>query len=148
VGSPQPRRARVVTTYLKIDSPTTLEKNLESAGRLLDRAGEEKPDVILLSELLPQRGLPDSEPIPGGPMMGLLAEKARAQRSYVITTLKEKAGTVLAETGQPFGIAAAEIDLNRSWRVRHLSVGPALGEPGSLYGKERRPETYGPLQVQ
>ena len=57
----------------------------------------------------------------------------------------DPAGTVLAETGVAGGIAVADIDLNREWPVRHLSVGPAQGDPRSLYIIERRPDTYGPL---
>jgi len=52
-------------------------------------------------------------------------------------------GEVLAETGEPLGIAVAEIDLDKEWRVYWLSVGPATGEAKSLYIKERRPDTYG-----
>ncbi len=51
-------------------------------------------------------------------------------------------GEVLAETAEPFGIAVADIDLDREWRVYWLSVGPATGEAKSLYIKERRPGTY------
>jgi predicted amidohydrolase len=52
-------------------------------------------------------------------------------------------GEVLAETAEPFGIAVAEIDLGKEWRVYWLSVGPSYGEAKSLYIKERRPDTYG-----
>ncbi len=51
-------------------------------------------------------------------------------------------GEVLAETPERFGIAVADIDLDREWRVYWLSVGPATGEAKSLYIKERRPDTY------
>jgi hypothetical protein len=50
---------------------------------------------------------------------------------------------VLAETTD--GIATADIDLDKETRVMWLSVGPAEGEPKSLYIKERRPDTYGPI---
>jgi predicted amidohydrolase len=52
-------------------------------------------------------------------------------------------GDVLAETTD--GIATADIDLDKETRVMWLSVGPAEGEPKSLYVKERRPDTYGPI---
>ncbi|MGE5647548.1 MAG: carbon-nitrogen hydrolase family protein [Acidobacteriota bacterium] len=52
-------------------------------------------------------------------------------------------GEVLAETTG--GYAAADLDFNRETRVEWLSVGPAEGEAKSLYIKERRPDTYGPL---
>jgi predicted amidohydrolase len=52
-------------------------------------------------------------------------------------------GDVLAETTD--GIAAANIDLDQETRVMWLSVGPAEGDPKSLYIKERRPDTYGAI---
>ena len=52
-------------------------------------------------------------------------------------------GQVLAETDE--GLAAAEIDLGKETRARWLSIGPADGEAKSLYIKDRRPDTYGPL---
>lgn len=51
-------------------------------------------------------------------------------------------GEVLAETAEAVGIAVADIDLDREWRVYWLSVGPSYGEAKSLYIKERRPDTY------
>lgn len=51
-------------------------------------------------------------------------------------------GEVLAETAEAFGIALAEIDLDKESRVYWLSVGPSYGEAKSLYIKERRPDTY------
>jgi len=52
-------------------------------------------------------------------------------------------GEVLAETSD--GLAIATVDLDRKQKVLWLSVGAADGEPESLYIKERRPDTYGPI---
>ncbi|HVX67673.1 MAG TPA: carbon-nitrogen hydrolase family protein [Bryobacteraceae bacterium] len=52
-------------------------------------------------------------------------------------------GEVLAETSE--GLAVATVDFDREPRVLWLSVGNADGDPKSLYIKERRPDTYGPL---
>lgn len=49
-------------------------------------------------------------------------------------------GKVLAEAST--GFAEADIDLNVDSRVYWLSVGASLGDPRSLYIKERRPDTY------
>jgi predicted amidohydrolase len=54
-------------------------------------------------------------------------------------------GTIIAEAKDKFGYAIAEIDLNQEWRLRYLSVGNGTGEAKSLYFRERRPDTYGPL---
>lgn len=51
-------------------------------------------------------------------------------------------GEVLAEATGQFGLAVAEIDLNRNWRIPYLSVGAGLGEGRSLCLRERRPDTY------
>jgi predicted amidohydrolase len=51
-------------------------------------------------------------------------------------------GEVLAETSEDFGIAVAELELDKRRGVRWLSVGDAEGDPSQLYLKERRPETY------
>jgi predicted amidohydrolase len=54
----------------------------------------------------------------------------------------DPSGTVLAEATASSRIAVADVDLNREWRTKWLSVGPGYGEARSLYLKERRPETY------
>jgi predicted amidohydrolase len=54
-------------------------------------------------------------------------------------------GEIIAETKDKFAYAIAEVDLNKEWRLRYLSVGNGTGEARSLYMRERRPETYGPL---
>jgi predicted amidohydrolase len=54
-------------------------------------------------------------------------------------------GAIIAETKDKFGYAIAEIDLNQEWRLRYLSVASGVGEAKSLYLRERRPDTYGPL---
>ncbi|QHW29927.1 carbon-nitrogen hydrolase family protein [Paenibacillus rhizovicinus] len=56
------------------------------------------------------------------------------------------AGEVLEEIGRhDNGIACAEIDLNRRFEEFWMSVGPAYGEARSLFGRERRPDTYAML---
>jgi predicted amidohydrolase len=55
-------------------------------------------------------------------------------------------GATIAESKEKFGYAIAEIDLNQEWRLRYLSVGNGTGEAKSLYFRERRPDTYAPLQ--
>jgi len=55
------------------------------------------------------------------------------------------AGDVVARVNGPFDYAVADLDLNREWRVRYLSVANGDGEAKSLYIKERRPDTYSDL---
>lgn len=54
-------------------------------------------------------------------------------------------GEIVAEASDKFAHAVADLDLNREWRLRYLSVGSGEGEAQSLYLRERRPETYGPF---
>lgn len=266
----QHRRVRVVTTRLRIGAGATIESNLQRLGELLDRAGRERPDLVLMSEIAPQyrvSGTPAevAQPIPG-PITAMLAAKARQYHTWVATSVLERDGNevynaavlfdregriagkyrkvhlplsevesgvtpgsdypvfttdfgkvgmlicwdnwfpeaarilrlkgaeilllpvmgegeprhwdvisraraidnglyvvasmdqewpsriidprgeVLAETSDPFGVALAEIDLDRQDGVYWMSIGPGLGEPKSLYLRERRPETYGALE--
>ncbi|MEO8660440.1 MAG: carbon-nitrogen hydrolase family protein [Bryobacteraceae bacterium] len=265
----QHRIARLVTTRLRrLPSETTVEANMKRLGDLLDRAAKERPDLVLLSEIAPQYGVPGtplevSQSIPG-PITESLAAKARQHHTWIATSMFERVGdevyntgilldregrvagkyrkvhlplseveagisagtefpvfqtdfgkvgllicwdnsfpeaartlrlkgaeilllpimgdpsphwdvitraraidngmfvaasmdqeypsrivapdgSVLAETVAPAGIAVAEIDLDQQNGVYWLSVGPGLGEPKSLYIRERRPETYAPL---
>ena len=52
------------------------------------------------------------------------------------------AGKIIAEAAGDFKLAVSDIDLNREWRTKWLSIGPGLGEGKSLFIKERRPDTY------
>jgi predicted amidohydrolase len=52
------------------------------------------------------------------------------------------AGEIVAEAAGDFKLAVSDIDLNREWRTKWLSIGPGLGEGKSLFIKERRPDTY------
>jgi predicted amidohydrolase len=87
------RIVRVATTHLLPKYPATLESNLQAIGDMIDQAGKERPDLILFSENLVDRGLlkPLVEralPIPG-PFTAMLSEGARKYRSYIVTTQEE-----------------------------------------------------------
>jgi predicted amidohydrolase len=95
-GEPPPLKVRVVTTRIPIRWGTTLHDNLQSMAQVLDEAGREKPDVVLLTEIFPERGVKGtvyelSEPIPG-PTTEVLARKAREYHTYVITGMLERDG--------------------------------------------------------
>ncbi|HVN21706.1 MAG TPA: carbon-nitrogen hydrolase family protein [Dongiaceae bacterium] len=90
---PSPRKVRVVTTKIPERHDTTLGENLQFMEHVLDQAGREKPDVILLTEFFPERGVKGTardraEPIPG-PVTDVLARKAREYNSYIITGMLE-----------------------------------------------------------
>ena len=262
---PTPSKARIVTTRMGPVSGATVESNLERMSAIIDKAGAQKPDLILLSETYVNWGvkapLAKTAQLIPGPATEMLARKARQYRSWIAASLNERegehiyntavlldregriagkyrkthlpleeaergvtpgndyavvntdfgrvglmvcwdawfpevtrmlrlkgaeivllpiagdgdakhwdvisraramdngvylissatvgksasriidpSGDVLAETMD--GIATADIDLSREWRLRWLSIGPGDGEAKSLYIKERRPDTY------
>jgi predicted amidohydrolase len=55
-------------------------------------------------------------------------------------------GEVVAEATGAFSHAIADLDLNQEWRIRYMSVGNGEGEPATLLVKERRPDTYAPIE--
>jgi predicted amidohydrolase len=96
VSEPAPRKVRVVTTRIEEQRNGTLEGNMKAMADVLDQAGREKPDVILLTEFFTERGVKGSvhdrsEPIPG-PLTDALAEKARQYNSYIIACMLELDG--------------------------------------------------------
>jgi predicted amidohydrolase len=90
---PHARKVRVVTTRIAERQDTTLQDNLQFMADVLDQAGREKPDAILLTEFFPERGVKGtvhdrSEPIPG-PVTNVLARKAREYNAYIIAGMLE-----------------------------------------------------------
>jgi predicted amidohydrolase len=71
-------------------------------AKVLDEAGREKPDVVLLTEFFPEHGVKGtvhdrSEPIPG-PVTDALARKAREYRTYIIAGMLELDGSKTYDT--------------------------------------------------
>lgn len=97
----KPRLVRVATTRIAIPEPTTVETNLGLVARMLDKAGAQRPDIVLLSEGLNDRWVGPLEqmaqPIPG-PFTESLGEKARQYGMYVATSLHERADGLIYNT--------------------------------------------------
>ena len=96
VPPPAARKVRVVTTRLDEHPRTTAAANLKYMADVLDRAGREQPDVVLLTEIFVDRGISGSpktlaQTIPG-PATAVLQEKARQYKMYVVTSLLESDG--------------------------------------------------------
>jgi len=101
-SEPPPRRVRVVTTRIEQPWQTTAQDNLQLMTKVLDEAGREKPDAILLTEFFPEHGVKGtvrdrSEPIPG-PLTDALAIKARQYNSYIIVGMLELDGEKTYDT--------------------------------------------------
>lgn len=136
VPAPAARRVRVVTTRVDEHRKTALSENLKFMAEILDRAGREQPDVVLLTEVFVDRGIPGppqalAQPIPG-PATAVLSEKARQYRTYIITTLLESEG------GRTYN-AAVVVDrqgqLVGKYRNTHLPLAEVEDDitPGSDY---------------
>ena len=92
-SQPGPRRVRVVTTRIDPSPDRTIEANMRLMADVLDQAGREKPDVVLLTEIFTERLVNGtvhdrSEPIPG-PLTEELGRKARLYNTYIIAGMLE-----------------------------------------------------------
>ncbi len=112
-----PRKITVSTLSLRPGGgPRTVEMNLATAERLLERAALSKPDIVCLPELFPQIGMPVQEWVPTaetvpGPITDRIGALARRHNMYVVCPTLEKrggrvynAGVLLDRQGQVAGI--------------------------------------------
>ncbi|MEW5979768.1 MAG: carbon-nitrogen hydrolase family protein [Acidobacteriota bacterium] len=134
---PTPRRiVRVATTRIAIPEPTsTPETNIKLIREILDKAGKQRPDIVLLSENVSDRWveLPlekTAETIPG-PLTAMLSEKARQYGMYVATSLHERAGATIYNTGILIGRRG---EIVGKYRKVHLAL--EEGEMGVTPGGE------------
>lgn len=86
-------KTRIVTTCIKIRHQTLVE-NLKDWLKIVDKAGALKPDVILLSETVYERGVGLSgknlgEKIPGT-LTNAMAKKAVKYNSYIVFSMFER----------------------------------------------------------
>lgn len=135
-SEPPPRKVRVVTTRIAQPWEATVRDNLDLMAKVLDEAGREKPDVVLLTEFFPEHGVKGSvhdrsEPIPG-PVTDALARKAREYRTYII------AGMLELDSGKTYDTAVLIDRQGRvagKYRKTHLPLAEVEdGEtPGSDY---------------
>ncbi|MFZ0305577.1 MAG: carbon-nitrogen hydrolase family protein [Terracidiphilus sp.] len=136
VTQPAPRNVRVVTTRIDSSPDRTIDANMKLMDDVLDKAGREKPDVVLLTETFTERAVnrtlhDRSEPIPG-PLTDALGRKARQYHMYIIDGMLELDGKKIYDT-------AVLIDRNGQvagkYRKTHLPLAEVEdGEtPGSEY---------------
>jgi len=135
-SAPQSRRVRVVTTRIRQSWDTTVRDNLELMAKVLDEAGREKPDVVLLTEFFPEHGVKGtvhdrSEPIPG-PVTDALARKAREYNTNIIAGMLELDGGKTYDTAV---LIDREGRVAGKYRKTHLPLAEVEdGEtPGSDY---------------
>lgn len=93
VAAPAARRVKVVTTQIQPPLRSSVQQNMELMAKMLDVVGPQKPDIVLFSENLVDRNVPAPlsekvQPVPG-PLVEMLAAKARQYHTYIATTLHE-----------------------------------------------------------
>lgn len=97
-----PRPVRVVTTHAKPQSGATLESNLHRSAELLDQAGAQKADLVLLTETFLDwgAGVPIETSAQRGPAMAvrLMSEKARQYKMWVAGSVNESVGGEIFNT--------------------------------------------------
>ncbi len=135
-SEPPPRHVRVVTTRIPVRWGTTARDNLQSMVEVLDRAGREKPDVVLLTETFPERGVKGtvydlSTPIPG-PVTEVLGREAREYHTYIITGMLERDGGKAYDTAV---LVDRQGQIAGKYRKVHLPLAEVEGgeTPGSDY---------------
>lgn len=135
-SEPPTRKVRVVTTRIEERENTSLRANLQFMADVLDQAGRERPDVVLLTEFFPERGVRGtvhdrSEPIPG-PVTDVLARKAREYHTYIITGMLELDGGKTYDTAV---LVDRQGRIAGKYRKTHLPLAEVEdGEtPGSEY---------------
>ena len=100
-----PRTVKIATTYMM--PRESLQKNLDLMINVIDKAGKENPDVILLSENVyeSRTGLTPEEvcqPVPGF-LTDKIGEYAKKYNAYIIWTMNEKEGDIIYNTAVIIG---------------------------------------------
>lgn len=133
--SDAPRIVKIATTY---KTPRdTFEENLESMIEIIDKAGESKPDVILLSELVYETCYNNNytieekaQAIPGY-LTNIISGYAKKYNAYIIFTMNEKYGDIIYNTAVIIG---RDGEICGKYRKTHLPLSEA--EWGTSPGNE------------
>jgi predicted amidohydrolase len=103
-SAPAPRKVRVASVWLRPNQSKTSADSVQRFSEYIDAfAARERPDVILLGEMINRvgvRGEPDvqAEPIPGQTTTRL-AEQARRYNTWIAFSIVERDGNDLFNTG-------------------------------------------------
>ena len=134
--SPERRRViRIATTHLQPERPATVASNLKQMSSIVDKAGAGRPDLIVLSENVVDRGVGEplgetAQTIPG-PATEMLAQKARQYKTYISTSLHERDGELIYNTAVLIDRAGKLVG---KYRKVHLAM--EEGERGITPGSE------------
>lgn len=95
-----PRKIWVSTTAFQGHGGPAIQDNIAKAGRLLDRAALDRPDIVCLPETFAYLGVPHSlaaevaEPVPG-PITEMAMVRAKKYSTNIICPLLEQCGEVV-----------------------------------------------------
>ncbi len=128
---------RIVKIALGLVKPTfhTLEENGAKLLRVVDKAGQEHPDIIMLSEAMYERGVPiplaEKAETQDGPMVTAMRYRAKQHHSYLIYNLHEREGTEIYNSSLLIDRAG---NIVGKYRKTHLTVSEL--EMGMTPGKD------------
>jgi predicted amidohydrolase len=103
-AAPAPRRVRVASVWLRPSQSKTAADSVLRFSEYIDQfAPQERPDVIVLGEMINRvgvRGEPDvqAEPVPG-PTTERMAQQARRYNAWIAFSIVERDGSDLFNTG-------------------------------------------------
>jgi len=98
-----PRKIWVSTTAFQGSGGPTVEDNITKAGRLIDQAAADRPDIVCLPETFACLGVPHeraaevAEPVPG-PITEMAIERAKRHSANIICPLLEERGDFVYNT--------------------------------------------------
>lgn len=132
--SEPPRLVKIATTYQ--DQQDTPGENLQDMIRVISKAGESNPDVILLSELVYESYYKDpiklAQPVPGV-LTEKIGEYAKKYNTYIIFSMNEQDGDIIYNTAVIIG---RDGKVCGKYRKIHLPLSEAESgtSPGDTHG--------------
>lgn len=128
------RPVKIATTYMIPGS--SLQKNLDKMINVIDNAGKENPDVILLSEAVYESrtglGLDEvAQSVPGS-LTDIIGKYAKKYNTYIIWSMNEKDGNIIYNTAV---IIDRDGKVCGKYRKTHLPLTEVeMGtSPGNIY---------------
>ena len=133
---PAPRRAKLATVNHRPRGGKSAQENLDQFAKLIDEAGSNKADIILLPEAITLIGrganyLGSAEPIPG-PSTEFLGKAAKKNNAYVIAGLLERDGKAAYNTSVLIGRDGKLIGKYRKVCLPRAEIDGGLA-PGNEY---------------
>ena len=136
-----PRKIWVSTTAFQGRGGPTIQDNMDKAGRLIDHAALDRPDIICLPETFAYLGVPYSlaaevaEPVPG-PITEMAMGRAKRYSTNIICPLLEKRGDVVHNSAVVIDRKGQIIGIYEKLHPVTTSLDFTVFESGVIPGKE------------